>query len=366
MANSKEDKGASRQERKAKKRKAEDAIPDVPEDHDGLPEPELATIKKRKRNDDEVEGKRKKIAQSVDTSAAKTEESTGEGITSGERKSKKERKLERKAKEAAERAALEASGSSSLKTSEHNYSNPPVTDAPTPAITTPTTTSIEKPKPKNNRNRAKKREAAAAALASGEAKAPRFIVFIGNLPFSATKESITKHFAAVKPKSVRHLTKKEDPTKSKGCAFLEFEGYDHMKTCLKLYHHSEFNDGISAARQINVELSAGGGGNSKERKAKIGEKNTKLNEVRCPAESIAIRHLNQHGFRKGRTEQKRRRKPRWASRKRELSMHQLSILPDVNTFQMVCRFKMNTVIRIDRHRSYDYRNPKVMFLLCHQ
>jgi nucleolar protein 6 len=47
---------------------------------------------------------------------------------------------------------------------------------------------------------------------------------------------------------------KDDPTKSKGYAFLEFDGYDHMKTCLKLFHHSMFDDGISLARKISVEL----------------------------------------------------------------------------------------------------------------
>lgn len=47
---------------------------------------------------------------------------------------------------------------------------------------------------------------------------------------------------------------KDDPTKSKGYAFLEFDGYDHMKTCLKLFHHSNFDDGISLPRKISVEL----------------------------------------------------------------------------------------------------------------
>ena len=76
----------------------------------------------------------------------------------------------------------------------------------------------------------------------------------GNLPFTATRESIQNHFAPVHPKSIRHLTKKDEPEKSKGCAFLEFEGYDHMKACLKSFHHSMFEDGISAPRKINVEL----------------------------------------------------------------------------------------------------------------
>ena len=76
---------------------------------------------------------------------------------------------------------------------------------------------------------------------------------LGNLPYTATDESISKHFAKVQPKSIRHRTEK-GKQKSKGFAFLEFEGYDRMKTCLKLYHGSSFDDGISPARELNVEL----------------------------------------------------------------------------------------------------------------
>lgn len=90
-----------------------------------------------------------------------------------------------------------------------------------------------------------------------------------------------KHFTSVQPKEVRVLTEKSQPTKCKGAAFVEFAGYDHMKTCLKLFHHSTFDDGKSAQRRINVELTAGGGGNTKERKTKIESKNLKLNEERA-------------------------------------------------------------------------------------
>lgn len=76
---------------------------------------------------------------------------------------------------------------------------------------------------------------------------------LGNLPYTATDESIGKHFAKIQPKSIRHRTKKENG-KSKGFAFLEFDGYDRMKTCLKLYHGSSFDDGTSPARKLNVEL----------------------------------------------------------------------------------------------------------------
>lgn len=58
----------------------------------------------------------------------------------------------------------------------------------------------------------------------------------------------------MKPTSIRNITEKENPAKSKGYAFVEFEGYDHMKTCLKLFHHSTFDDGLSPPRKINVEL----------------------------------------------------------------------------------------------------------------
>ncbi|GAB7345917.1 hypothetical protein MBLNU457_4153t1 [Dothideomycetes sp. NU457] len=109
----------------------------------------------------------------------------------------------------------------------------------------------------------------------------RFIVFIGNLPFSATTETITKHFASVSPTSVRHITDAKTK-KSKGFAFLEFDNYDKMKTCLKLYHHSTFDSGFEKEkkRKINVELTAGGGGKSEQRKEKLKTKNEKLTEER--------------------------------------------------------------------------------------
>lgn len=121
-------------------------------------------------------------------------------------------------------------------------------------------------------------EEASEAAPSGK---HRFIVFIGNLPFSATTETITKHFASVSPTSVRHITDAKTK-KSKGFAFLEFDNYDKMKTCLKLYHHSTFDSGFEKEkkRKINVELTAGGGGKSEQRKEKLKTKNEKLTEER--------------------------------------------------------------------------------------
>lgn len=126
------------------------------------------------------------------------------------------------------------------------------------------------------------------ADASRPAKKSRFIVFVGNLPFSATVQDIEKHFSAVKPISIRLLHEKANPTKSRGIAFVEFAGFDHMKTCLKTLHHSTITcqgrdhrgDPKPEERQINVELTAGGGGNTDGRKEKIKAKNVKLNEQR--------------------------------------------------------------------------------------
>lgn len=116
----------------------------------------------------------------------------------------------------------------------------------------------------------------------------RFIVFIGNLPYTTTNFAIQTHFCKLRPFTLRHSTNKETG-RSRGFAFLEFEGYDKMKTCLKLYHHSLFDaqgDQSSSAtgkskksqtRKINVELTAGGGGGkSATRKEKIRGKNEKL------------------------------------------------------------------------------------------
>ncbi|RMD39509.1 hypothetical protein DV735_g5628, partial [Chaetothyriales sp. CBS 134920] len=128
-----------------------------------------------------------------------------------------------------------------------------------------------------------------------------------------TTEALEKHFSGVAPFSLRHSTDKASG-KSKGFAFIEFDHYDRMKTCLQLYHHSYFNpdapnagpgndgsnlEGEAGAaegqgqdkgqkmkskkdkgRRINVELTAGGGGKSSRRQERIKLKNQKLAEQR--------------------------------------------------------------------------------------
>lgn len=141
------------------------------------------------------------------------------------------------------------------------------------------------------------------ATQSNDAKKPRFILFIGNLPYATTDASLHAHFKKLLPFTLRHRTDRKTK-KSKGFAFLEFENFDRMKTCLKLYHHSLFDpmkvdakdvkdvevrEGSmevrkgkekNGARRINVELTAGGGGKAEARKEKIKAKNVKLDEQR--------------------------------------------------------------------------------------
>ncbi|KAK1255886.1 hypothetical protein MKX07_008145 [Trichoderma sp. CBMAI-0711] len=116
---------------------------------------------------------------------------------------------------------------------------------------------------------------------SSAQKAGRNIVFVGNLPYSATAASITAHFASLKPVAVRCLTKKDDPKACRGIAFVEFATSTHQRTCLDKFHHTMFDDGISPPRKINIELTAGGGGKGQGRKDKIMEKNKKLDENRA-------------------------------------------------------------------------------------
>ncbi|KAF5000846.1 hypothetical protein FGRMN_1454 [Fusarium graminum] len=119
-----------------------------------------------------------------------------------------------------------------------------------------------------------------AADAKTEGKADRHIVFVGNLPFTATAETIKAHFASLNPVGVRCMSDPKDSKPCRGFAFVEFEKVWHMRTCLDKFHHSEFTDGTSYPRRINVELTAGGGGKTKKRQDKIKEKNQKLNENR--------------------------------------------------------------------------------------
>ncbi|KAI9273036.1 hypothetical protein BDA99DRAFT_282334 [Phascolomyces articulosus] len=125
----------------------------------------------------------------------------------------------------------------------------------------------EKPKKKNRRPKKKGGN-------NGEEKKNRYILFVGNLGFNTKTEELAKHFESVgELPTVRLMTDKQTK-KQKGFAFIEFQDSLHLSKALA-FHHTYFNK-----RQINVELTAGGGGRSEARKEKLKEKNEKLQQER--------------------------------------------------------------------------------------
>lgn len=96
---------------------------------------------------------------------------------------------------------------------------------------------------------------------------------------SVFKLTLGAHFSGEAP-VVRLLTPKQShhspnpSNQSKGCAFIQFTQPLALQAALRL-HESELG-----GRKINVELTAGGGGNSEQRKAKIAAKRKSMGEER--------------------------------------------------------------------------------------
>ncbi|KAH7107076.1 hypothetical protein BKA62DRAFT_227492 [Auriculariales sp. MPI-PUGE-AT-0066] len=125
-------------------------------------------------------------------------------------------------------------------------------------------------------------DADADAESTTQKQNPKFILFLGNLKYTTTQEQIAQHFSACNPPpNIRLLTPKVVPgqpakptIKSRGCAFLEFKSHNTLQQGLKL--HNSTLDG----RQINVELTAGGGGKSAGRLDKVRQRNKALGQER--------------------------------------------------------------------------------------
>jgi nucleolar protein 6 len=226
------------------------------------------------------------------------------------RQEKSERRS-KKAKKAAEKVEeKDENGESAKERKSAELPTPPADDAlvngsdfvPLDGAST-VSKSSKKPKKEKKEKKAKKSsktEDDADVVEDASTPAPskkddRFICFIGNLPYNTTSAQVHSHFIKIADgiKSIR-LPSDKKTGKGKGFAFLEFDGFDKMKTCLKLYHHSIFDPSVETedkeakpgqketgkGRRINVDLTVGGGGAGKERKEKIHAKNQKLDEQR--------------------------------------------------------------------------------------
>ncbi|SGY79646.1 BQ5605_C008g05185 [Microbotryum silenes-dioicae] len=206
-------------------------------------------------------GKGKKVTGDLDQMAVpETDDLDDEGVNAtaeeGEKKVKKDKKRKRDETDAEADTVTAAEGGAAEADSEE-----------------PKKKKRQRGKKPSQRNR----EAAAA-------NASKLLLFIGNLPYKVTIEEIKTHFTPCgEVPEVRLLTPKpkadaaeatSTTTKSKGCAFIEFTSPFALQSALRL-HESELN-----GRKINVELTAGGGGNSEARKKKLQDKRATMQKER--------------------------------------------------------------------------------------
>ncbi len=134
---------------------------------------------------------------------------------------------------------------------------------------------IRDPKKQKKSSAAKVDEANAPAQAddSGSAaKAKRFTLFVGNMPFNISEADVRQHFSQCSVVSCRLLRNKVTAV-GKGIAFLDFSDSKGFLAALKLHHT------LLGGRQINVEPTAGGGGNSANRMDKIESKKKRFEKV---------------------------------------------------------------------------------------
>ena len=120
---------------------------------------------------------------------------------------------------------------------------------------------------------------------SKEGKPPklkkRYILFIGNLPTTATQEDVISHFEkrGVSISEFRLLTHK-DTGKSKCCGFLELSNNKVMQNALK-FHRSRLH-----GKHVNIEVTCGGGGKTETRRHKIMKKNRTLRKKKAMANPV--------------------------------------------------------------------------------
>ncbi|KAJ5015950.1 putative RNA-binding protein [Colletotrichum sp. SAR 10_99] len=284
---------SDKKEKKEKKEKKAKAV--STEDETAPATDEFIALEESKK--DKKERKRKeKEARKAAAAAEEQEEAADVSAmdvdppADGEKKKKKDKKSKKAKTEEAEEAAAPAEEEVKEEKKSKKEKKDKKKEAKAKEEAKPETNGEEKSKKKDKKSKKTKEEPAAPAPAPAAeeqeeepaegGKREKYIVFVGNLPYTANKESIRAHFSAYNPSAVRCLNKDNNPNVCRGIAFLEFSNGSNMRTCLDKMHHTEFDDGLSPARRINLELSAGGGGKSKFRREKIKSRNVQLDENR--------------------------------------------------------------------------------------
>lgn len=99
----------------------------------------------------------------------------------------------------------------------------------------------------------------------------RFLVFVGGLPNNVTPNELQAHFKSASPDHIRIRNEKH-------IAFLEFDGDKDPNSIQRRMDLALLQTGtiLRDGKRLNVELTVGGGGNSKERLEKLRKKNEKL------------------------------------------------------------------------------------------
>lgn len=117
----------------------------------------------------------------------------------------------------------------------------------------------------------KKRKTRRGKGKNKKADGNRFLVFVGGLPNNVTPNELQAHFKSASPDHIRIRNEKH-------IAFLEFDGNKDPTSIQRRMDLALLQTGtiLRDGKRLNVELTVGGGGNSKERLEKLRKKNEKL------------------------------------------------------------------------------------------
>ena len=88
-------------------------------------------------------------------------------------------------------------------------------------------------------------------------------LYVGNLPFSATEQELTDHFASVGSVTSVKIISDRDTGRSKGFAFVEYETDEDAQAAIERFNGQEFSGRaltVNEARPMAPRSGGGGGG----------------------------------------------------------------------------------------------------------